>query len=172
MYDTKKPYKGTLRELIRQTWHSPYVDIIHDDYYVQYRDKHNGIRVDHTDGLGTKGVFHWQRRTFKEAAQDALAMNVNDLVTVGATAYRAHIHLMLPEDDHDAIVEITGHLADICKAQKIAITGGETAIHSNLTGMEIGLHVTGVVTEKWHHPLLAQHGDRLVCLPSNGVHSN
>jgi len=172
MYDPTKPYKTAIKELIRKTWKdNPYLDV-RDGYYVEFIKKHSGAEVDHTDGIGTKGVVHWNRRTLKEAAQDVLAMNVNDLVLCGAKPYKAQVHLMLPQDDHRAIEEIMIHLSDLCADRKIAITGGETSIHSNLTGMEISLMVSGVVTEKWLTPRLAQHGDRLVCIPSSGVHSN
>jgi len=172
MYDSTKPFKAKIKELVKKTWdNNPYLEI-RDGYYASFHKKHNGFEVDHTDGIGTKGVAHWLMRTFRAAAQDVLAMNVNDLALAGAKAYKTQVHLMLPADDHEAIVAIMGHLADFCANSQISITGGETSIHHNLRGMEISLTVSGVVTEQWHQPLMAQDGDRLVCIPSSGIHSN
>ena len=40
--------------------------------------------VDHTDGIGTKGFYHWRAGTLRGAVLDALAMNLNDLALVRA----------------------------------------------------------------------------------------
>jgi phosphoribosylformylglycinamidine cyclo-ligase len=172
MYDTTKPYKGVIKDLIRSTWEGNRYVEVQEGYYNEFRRKHQGREVDHTDGLGTKGQLHWKHRTLKYAAQDALAMNTNDLVLVGARPYKAQVNLMLPEDDERSIVEVMTHLCELCKNRGIAITGGETSIHDNMEGMELSLTVSGVVTEKWVHPLVARHGDKLICLKSSGIHSN
>lgn len=78
MYDPTKPYKKQILELIKQTWETPYVSVKGDIYPIIER-KFSYPEVDHTDGIGTKGVYHWQQRTFGNAALDALAMNLNDL---------------------------------------------------------------------------------------------
>lgn len=170
-YDATKPYKDRIRECVRRTWaDNPYVEL-HDGYYVSTRTKHRGLQIDHTDGLGTKGLVHWRKRTFAEAAQDALAMNVNDLAMCGAIAFKTQVHLMVPNDDHAAIVEIMESLSDLCLSRKIAITGGETSVHSNLEGMELSLTVSGMIAED-RKPQIAKQGDRLVALCSSGFHSN
>lgn len=171
-YDTTKPYKHALKHIVQKTWaNNPYMDI-QDGYYASFRRKHNGVEIDHTDGIGTKGVYHWQYKTWAAAAQDALAMNVNDLAIAGARAFKLQAHLMVPEDNHDAIVAIMHEVGKLCEDRKIAITGGETGVHHNLQGMELSLTISGIQVEKRLGVGVAQEGDVFVLVPSSGVHSN
>jgi phosphoribosylaminoimidazole (AIR) synthetase len=171
-YDPTKPYKHALKHIIRQTWDKcPYVEIA-DGYYPTFRRKHTGVEIDHTDGIGTKGVHHWQQGTFAEAAQDALAMNVNDLAIAGFKAYKTQAHLMVQDDDERSIVAVMSALGKLCEARGIAITGGETGVHNNLRGMELSLTVTGVQVEQRKNVGLAEHDDVFVLIPSSGPHSN
>src|SRR3989344_7000443 len=130
MYDATKPYKRQLRQLIQSTWLTPYIEV-KDGLYATFQKKFSYPEVDHTDGLGTKGYYHWQRRTWAAAVQDALAMNLNDLLLVGAVPYKLQNHLTLPDDDHKTILEIIGCLAQECGQRQIAMTGGGTSIHNN-----------------------------------------
>jgi len=169
MYDPTKPYKEQILELIKQTWETPYVSVVGDVYPI-IKKKFSYPEVDHTDGIGTKGVYHWQQRTFENAVIDALAMNLNDLALVGARPYRLQNHILLPEDDRDAILEIIETLAEECKRRDIAITGGETSIHNNIDGLEISLTVSGFI--KNYKPNIFRPGDVLIGIRSNGLHSN
>lgn len=172
LYDTTKPFKHALKHIVQKTWaNNPYI-AIEDGYYTSFRRKHNGVEFDHTDGIGTKGVVHWTKKTWAAAAQDALAMNVNDLAIAGARAFKLQAHLMVPEDDHDAIVAIMREVGKLCEDRRIAITGGETGVHHNLRGMELSLTVSGIQVEKRSGVGVAQEGDVFVLVPSSGVHSN
>lgn len=172
MYDTTKPYKHAIKHIVQKTWAKcPYLDV-HDGYYASFRRRHGGVEVDHTDGIGSKGVYHWQYGTFAAAAQDALAMNVNDLAIAGTKAFKLQAHLMVPEDDDDKIIAVMRELGSLCEDRGIAITGGETGVHHNLTGMELSLTVTGVQVEKRLGVGVAQHDDVFVLIPSAGLHSN
>ena len=168
MYDPSKPYKKQILELIRDTWHTPYVSI-KPGIYPLIEKKFSYPEVDHTDGIGTKGVYHWKRRTFKNAVRDALAMNLNDLLLVRATPYALQNHIVLPEDDHEAILEIIAALSEECKKRNIAITGGETSIHKG-SSFDISITVSGFV--KNPKPNKFQIDDVLIGLSSAGLHSN
>lgn len=171
MYDSTKKYKNDIVKLIKETWNNnPYLEIKDGGIYPIIKKNHNLEEIDHTDGIGTKGIHHWQQRTFQSAVQDALAMNVNDLLLMGAKAYKLQCHLMLPEDNHQTICLIICNLVELCKKEKITITGGETSIHHNIKGMELSLTVSGVITEPRTN--LCQIGDILIGIPSNGIHSN
>jgi len=52
----------------------------------------------------------------------------------------------------------------------IAITGGETAIHNNMEGMELSINMLGLTKNKKINQLEA--GDYLIGLESSGLHSN
>ena len=56
MYNSIKPYKKDILELIKQTWETPYVSV-KDGIYPIIEKKFSYPEVDHTDGIGTKGFF-------------------------------------------------------------------------------------------------------------------
>ena len=127
MYNPTKPYKSQILAEIKKTWRTPYVDIRADVYPI-VKNKFSLPEVDHTDGIGTKGIYHWQKRTFRNAVLDALAMNLNDLALVRAVPYKLSNHIFMPKDDNIAILAIVRALSQECQKRKIAITGGETSV--------------------------------------------
>lgn len=169
MYDPTKPYKHKILSLIESTWQSPYVDVRHGLYPI-FKKKFSTLEVQHTDGIGTKGFYHWRQRTFQNAVLDALAMNLNDLAMAGATPYTLQNHIVLPKDDHEAILEIVTALAKECRKRKIAMTGGETSIHSDISSMDLSITVAGFL--KNNRKNQCQEGDVLIGIQSNGLHAN
>jgi len=169
MYDPTKPYKHRILELIRSTWNTPYLSVT-EGVYPAFTKHITHPEIDHTDEIGTKGLYHWQQRTFRSAVIDALAMNLNDLLLARARPYKLQNNIFLPRDDHEAILEIIEALADECKKRDIAITGGETSIHDTLEGLEISITISGFI----EHPAPNRFkiGDLLIGLPSSGLHSN
>lgn len=168
MYDPKKPYKKQIYELIKRTWDAPYVSV-KDGIYPMVKKKFSYLEVDHSDGIGTKGIYHWQKGTHKFAVVDALAMNLNDLALVRATPYKLQDHITVPVED-ERVVEIVKELSLRCRKRKIAITGGEVSCHDNLDGLDISITMSGFI--KVHKLNQLKIGDVLVGLRSSGLHSN
>jgi|SRR3989344_6929299 len=168
MYNPVKPYGSRIYEIIKKTWHTPYVTIS-DGPYPIIKKKFSWPEVDHTDSIGTKGIYHWQKSTWRNAVLDALAMNLNDLALVRAVPYKLQNHIILPVED-GRILKIIKALSSECQKRKIAITGGENSFHDNLPGMDISMTVSGFV--KKNKPNQFQVGDALVGFKSNGLHSN
>lgn len=173
MQEFKKPYiqnkalyKKEILKLIQKTWETPYVSV--KNQFV--KKKFSFLEFAHLDGIGTKGIYHWKKRTFKNAILDALAMNLNDLLIANARPYAILNHLFLPKDDKKAILEIIGHLSEECKKRKIAILGGETAIHNDMGGMELSITMLGFVKKPRENKFRV--GDVLIGVKSNGLHSN
>ena len=166
MYNPTKPYKKEILKLIQKTWKTPYISV--KNHVV--KKKFSFPEYCHTDGIGTKGVYHWQKRTFKNAVLDTLAMNLNDLLLMNARPYAILNHLFLPKDDKRAILEIISHLSKECKRRKIAILGGETAIHNDMEGMELSITMLGFVEKPKVNKF--KIGDVLIGIASNGLHSN
>lgn len=169
MYNPTKPYKHQILKLIENTWITPYLKIKRGLYPVIYK-QFFFPEIQHTDGIGTKGFYHWKQRTFNNAVQDALAMNLNDLAMAGAVPYAIQNHIILPKDDHKAIIEIVEALCKECRKRKISITGGETSIHSDMKGMDISITASGFVKENRENK--CRIGDILLGIPSSGLHSN
>jgi len=152
MYNPTKPYTESLLKLVKSTWPKGYAP------------------CGSTDGIGTKGIYHWQRGTFVSATLDALAMNLNDLAVMRVKPTTLHDHILIPEEDEKAILEIMTTLASECKKRNIIINSGETAIHNDLSGLEISITITG---EKGNvKPNRFYFGDYLVGIKSSGLHCN
>lgn len=168
MYEPIKPYKKKILELVRKTWETPYVSI-RDDIYPIIEKKFSYPEIDHTDGIGTKGIYHWQQGTFRNAVLDALAMNLNDLAIARAVPYKLQNHIIIPEED-ERILKIIEALSEECKKRNIAITGGETSIHNNINGLDISMTISGFIKEVKENKF--EEGDVLIGFRSNGLHSN
>lgn len=166
MYNPTKPYKKEVIKFIKQTWETPYVSLKNG----VVKKKFSYPEYHHSDGIGTKGIYHWKKRSFRNAVIDALAMNLNDLALMRATPYAIIDHIFLPKDDKEAILELIKYLARECKKRKIVITGGETAIHDNMNGMELSLTMLGFIKKQKANRF--KIGDFLIGIESNGLHSN
>ncbi|MEK6760352.1 MAG: AIR synthase-related protein [Nanoarchaeota archaeon] len=152
MYDSTKPYKEEILRLVRKT------------------QKPNYLPHSSTDGIGTKGLYHWQERTFAYAVLDSLAMNLNDLAVMRAKPVELHDHIILPREDNDAICEIVGTLVSECQKRNITIDSGETSIHENFPGLEISMTINGKISQ--NKPNKFFQGDYLIGIESSGLHSN
>jgi phosphoribosylformylglycinamidine cyclo-ligase len=166
MYDSTKPYKKQILKLIQKTWETPYVSIKNQII----KKKFSFPEYCHTDGIGTKGIYHWQKRTFRNAVLDALAMNLNDILIMNANPYGILNHLFLPKDDKKAILEIIDYFSKECKKRKIAILGGETAIHNDMKGLELSIAILSFVEKPKKNKF--EIDDILIGIASNGLHSN
>jgi len=166
MYDSTKSYKKQILKLIQKTWETPSLSVKNQ----VIKKKFSLPEYCHTDGIGTKGIYHWEKRSFKNAVLDALAMNLNDLLVMNAQPYAILNHLFLPRDDRKAILEIISYLVKECQKRKIIILGGETAIHNDMKGMELSITMLGVVKKPRVNKF--QVGDILIGIASNGLHSN
>ncbi|KKW35911.1 MAG: Phosphoribosylformylglycinamidine cyclo-ligase [Candidatus Adlerbacteria bacterium GW2011_GWA1_54_10] len=168
MYNPIKPYKYKILRAIERTWKTPHIEV-HRGVYPTFKKKFRYPEVDHTDGIGTKGFYHWRAGTFKSAVLDALAMNLNDLALVRATPYKLSNHITVPVED-ERIFKIIQAVVAECRNRKIAVVGGENSFHNNLEGLDISMTVSGFV--KKPQPNEFKDGDVLVGLKSSGLHSN
>jgi phosphoribosylformylglycinamidine cyclo-ligase len=166
MYDSTKPYKNQILKLIEKTWKTPYLSVKNG----VFKKKLYWPEYCHSDGIGTKGIYHWRKRSFRNAVLDALAMNLNDFLLMRAKPYAILNHLLLPKDDRRAILEIIGNLTRECKKRKIAILGGETAIHNDMKGMELSITMLGFIEKPKENKFKA--GNFLIGIESSGLHSN
>lgn len=162
----KALYKEQILKLIKKTWETPYISVKNQII----KKKFSFPEYCHTDGIGTKGIYHWKKRTFKNAVLDTLAMNLNDLLIMNARPYAILNHLFLPRDNKKAILEIISRFSQECQKRKIAILGGETAINNDMEGMELSVTILGFVEKLRVNKF--KIGDVLIGIGSNGLHSN
>ncbi|MDO8517654.1 MAG: AIR synthase-related protein [Nanoarchaeota archaeon] len=166
MYDTTKPYKNQILELIKSSWETPYVSVKNGVVEKKFCLK----EFHHTDGIGTKGIYHWKQKSLRNAVLDSLAMNLNDLPLARAKPYALIDHLFLPNDNEENILEIMSCLTEECKKRNIAITGGETAIHSNMNEIEMSITMLGFIENEKQNKFKIK--DNLIGIKSSGLHSN
>ena len=136
-------------------------------------DERTGVAFG-TDGVGTKMVVAERLGRFETIGIDCIAMNVNDLVCVGAEPIAMLDFILCSEADPEICGAIGEGLRRGAELAGIEIPGGEIAQVGEvvsgweLTGSAIGLVAPDeIVTGERIEP-----GDALIGLPSSGLHSN
>lgn len=167
-YDPTKPWTERIPELVERTRTNAWALEFASDG--RYRWTVDGLHHDSADGIGTKGVYHWKARTLRAAAQDAAAMNFNDLAIERVRPAKLVNEISLPKDDGEAIVEVIGTLAEISADHQVGMTAGETAIKNNEPGIEVIVALDGIVQDE--RPVVYEDGDIVFGIPSTGIHSN
>ena len=127
-----------------------------------------------TDGVGTKMVVAERLGRFNTIGIDCIAMNVNDLVCVGAEPIALLDFILCSEANAEVCGQIGEGLRRGAELAGIEIPGGEIAQVGDvvsgweLTGSAIGLvALDAIVTGSRVEP-----GDAVIGLPSSGLHSN
>ncbi|HII67932.1 MULTISPECIES: phosphoribosylformylglycinamidine cyclo-ligase [Thermococcus] len=127
-----------------------------------------------TDGVGTKTLVAEAVGKYDNIGVDMIAMNVNDLICLGAEPVALVDYLAVREPDEEVFQEIAKGIYEGAKQSGIAIVGGETAVLPelvngfDLAGTAIGVvEKDKVVTGKDINP-----GDAVIGISSSGIHSN
>ena len=132
------------------------------------------------DGVGTKVMIAQLMNTYNTVGIDCVAMNVNDLLCVGATPISMVDYLAIESLNPDMIEAIAEGLALGAAQANISIAGGETAqlrdlikgatpeLGFDLAGMAIGT----VALDKIIIGQQIEDGDVVIGIESNGIHSN
>ena len=133
-----------------------------------------------TDGVGSKIVLAEQTGRLDTVGIDCIAMNVNDLVCVGAEPIAMVDYLAVEHSDPAATGAIARGLAVGAADAGIEIPGGELAVlpelirgHPSPGGFDLCGTAIGTVAL---NAILAggdiAPGDALIGVPSSGLHSN
>jgi phosphoribosylformylglycinamidine cyclo-ligase len=133
-----------------------------------------------TDGVGSKIVVAEQADRLETVGIDCIAMNVNDVVCVGAEPIAMLDYLAVEQADPDALARIAEGLRVGAQAANIEIPGGELAVlpelirgHPSPHGFDLcGTAIGTVALDAIVTGDAAAPGDALIGLPSSGLHSN
>jgi phosphoribosylformylglycinamidine cyclo-ligase len=136
-------------------------------------DERTGIALS-TDGVGTKLLVAEQLSRFDTIGIDCVAMNVNDVICVGAEPLAMLDYIAIDRADPKVCEEVGVGLACGAKQAGIEIPGGELA---QLGEMVRGVDVSGacfgtVALDEIVSGAAVQPGDPVIGLPSSGLHSN
>src|SRR5262245_12153911 len=177
--DTAETQSGLLKiiETIKETWPAPGgVGTVKLDigYFANVIDIGGiGLAIC-TDGVGSKSIIAQMMRRYDTIGIDCIAMNVNDVICVGARPISMVDYIAVEEADSDMLGGIAIGLAAGAKAAGISISGGEISslkdvMHGfDLVGMAVGLGpLDRIITGRDVAP-----GDLIIGLESSGIHSN
>jgi phosphoribosylformylglycinamidine cyclo-ligase len=136
-------------------------------------DDRTGIAVT-TDGVGTKLVVAEQLGVWDTVGIDCVAMNVNDVICVGATPVAMVDYLAVERADAEVAERIGVGLARGAEQAGIEIVGGELAQLGDLIrGLDLAGACFGVVAlDSLITGSAIEPGDAVIGLPSSGLHSN
>jgi phosphoribosylformylglycinamidine cyclo-ligase len=127
-----------------------------------------------TDGIGSKAMIATMLEKYDTVGIDCVAMNVNDVICVGAKPVSMVDYIAIEKVKADILDAISIGLCKGAELAGISISGGETA---QLRGMIHGFDLAG--TAIGYVPLDKilvgediREGDVLIGVESNGIHSN
>ncbi len=134
------------------------------------------VLVSGTDGVGTKLQVARMAGRHTTIGIDAVAMCVNDIVTLGAKPLFFLDYLSCGKLDVKTMTDIVSGIAEGCRRAECSLIGGETAEHPDImpagdydiAGFSVGVVDRSRIIDGTD----ITPGDLLIGLPSSGIHSN
>jgi phosphoribosylformylglycinamidine cyclo-ligase len=127
-----------------------------------------------TDGVGSKAIVAQMLNRYDTIGIDCVAMNVNDLLCVGARPLSMVDYIAVERADAGVLDAIAVGLAEGARQAGVSITGGEISQLPDivrgfdLVGTAIGtVALDRIIIGRDLHP-----GDQVIGVASNGLHSN
>ena len=132
------------------------------------------------DGVGTKVIVAQELGRLDTIGVDCVAMNVNDVICVGADPIAFLDYLAVEEAEPASIEQLGRGLARGAEQAGVEIPGGELAVvpellegHPSPGGFDlVGFSVGLVALEEIVTGSRVEPGDVVLGLPSSGIHSN
>src|SRR5712671_3628254 len=127
-----------------------------------------------TDGVGSKTIIAERMRKYDTIGIDCVAMNVNDMICVGARPLSLVDYIAVEKTDAAMLDAVAEGLCKGAELAQISISGGETAQlkdvvkHFDLVGMAVGK----VDLDKVIEGRAVRDGDAVIGVKSSGIHSN
>jgi len=127
-----------------------------------------------TDGVGSKTIIAEMMQKYDTIGIDCVAMNVNDMICVGATPLSLVDYIAIERADASMLDDVAIGLCAGAKMANVSISGGETAqLKDIVNGFDlVGMAVGRVDLDKIISGKEVADGDVVVGVRSNGVHSN
>ena len=132
------------------------------------------------DGVGSKVLIAQMMDRYDTIGIDCVAMNVNDLLCVGATPVSMVEYIGVQDPHPDMLDAISIGLHDGAKLAGVSIPGGEISQlpevitgHKNGWGFDlVGMAIGTVALDRIIIGQDLREGDVIIGIESNGIHSN
>ena len=144
-------------------------------YFANVIDLGNGQGIAFgTDGVGTKIIVAELLNRYDTIGIDCVAMNVNDVICVGACPVSMVDYIACSHTDSKIFDQLGKGLAEGARQSDISISGGEISqIREIISGIDlIGACIGHVSLNKVNTGKNIKPGNLIVGLASSGVHSN
>jgi phosphoribosylformylglycinamidine cyclo-ligase len=127
-----------------------------------------------TDGVGSKAMIADMMTKYDTIGIDCIAMNVNDLLCVGARPVSLVDYIAVEKANAAMLDAIAIGLAEGARQSNISITGGEISqLRDVVRGFDlVGTAVGTVALDRILIGRDLQPGDRVIGIASSGIHSN
>ena len=130
------------------------------------------ILISGTDGVGTKINIARIAMDYTTIGIDLVAMCVNDIICSGANPLYFLDYISTKKLD-DNVEQIMEGIIKGCEIAGVELIGGETAEHFRQREYDLAGFCTGIVEEnEIIDGSLIKPGDKVIGLPSSGLHSN
>ncbi|MDE3097457.1 MAG: phosphoribosylformylglycinamidine cyclo-ligase [Chloroflexota bacterium] len=127
-----------------------------------------------TDGVGTKLIVAERLGKYDTIGIDCVAMNVNDVVCVGAEPIAMTDYIATDRDDPELLAQVAAGLRRGAELAHISIPGGEIAqVREMVNGIDlVGTCVGLAPADRILTGERLRPGDAIVGFASSGIHSN
>jgi phosphoribosylformylglycinamidine cyclo-ligase len=133
-----------------------------------------------TDGVGSKLILAEQMQRFDTVGIDCVAMNVNDIICVGATPIALVDYIAVEVSDEVILGQIAQGLRQGAEIAGVEIPAGELAVlpeiirgHPSPFGFDlVGTCIGTINPNTTIDGRKCKPGDAIIGIPSSGLHSN
>src|SRR3989441_8089913 len=127
-----------------------------------------------TDSVGTKTLVAREMRRWDTIGIDCVAVNVNDMICIGAEPLAFVDYVAIESYDRDVARQIGVGLNRGAELANVTIVGGEMAVVPEIVrDLDLAGTCFGVVRKsKVIDGRAIRPGDAIIGLPSTGIHSN
>jgi phosphoribosylformylglycinamidine cyclo-ligase len=178
--DKANDFVSAIKPYIKKTYNKNVLDFYGSFaafFDLSFLKKYNNpVLVTTTDGVGSKLKIAVMANKFDTIGIDLVAMNVNDLLVVGAKPLVFLDYIATGKLDVEQLTEVVKGIAKGCEISNISLVGGETAelpsLYSNRDFDLAGFCAGVIEKENIIDGSSVKNGDIIVGLPSSGFHSN